>query len=169
MLPRLQTSSLFMKFIPLLFFSFFTLTLLSCGSDDDICLSGEATPRMKLKFKTKSTGKMKTLDTLFVNVDYGNGQVPVIAQTRVDSVLIPLRVDENNFTKIYVGTSRIGSPSEININYSTKSQYVSPACGIKKVYENVTSILEVPNPVLDLEQNQTQITDEAKTHFFLLF
>lgn len=159
-----------MKFLRLIFVFCVIFSLFSCGSDDDICLSGEATPRVKLKFKTKSTGKIKTLDSLYINVDYGNGKVPVIAtKSKTDSVLIPLRVDENTFTKIYVGTSKAAITSEIKINYLTRSQYVSPACGIKKIYENVTAILEVPNPVLEVEQNQTQITDEAKTHFFLLF
>ncbi|MBU4537281.1 MAG: DUF6452 family protein [Weeksellaceae bacterium] len=159
-----------MKFLKIFLVSLFLLSLFSCGSDDDICISGEATPRMKLKFKTKSTGKIKTMDSLFVNVDYGNGPVPVIAtKTKTDSVFIPLRVDDVAFTKIYVGISKAAVTSEVKINYTTKSQYVSPACGIKKIYENVNAVLEVPNPVVEVEQNQTQITDESKTHFFLLF
>lgn len=159
-----------MKFLRIFLVSVFLFSLFSCGSDDDICVSGEATPRMKLKFKTKSTGKVKTLDSLFINVDYGKGQVPVIAaKTKTDSVFIPLRVDDVPFTKIYVGLSRAAITSEIKVNYTTKSEYVSPACGIKKVYDNANAVLEVPNPVLEIEQNQTQIIDESKTHFFLLF
>ena len=159
-----------MKFLRIFLVSVFLFSLFSCGSDDDICVSGEATPRMKLKFKTKATGKVKTLDSLFVNVDYGKGPIPVIAtKTKTDSVFIPLRVDDVPFTKIYVGLSRAAINSAISVNYTTKSEYVSPACGIRKVYENAAAVLEVPNPVLEIEQNQTQITDEAKTHFFLLF
>ena len=159
-----------MKFLKIFFIGIFLFSFFSCGSDDDICVSGEATPRMKLKFKTKATGKLKTMDSLFVNVDYGSGKVPVIAtKTKTDSVFIPLRVDDVPFTKICVGISRAAVTSEVKINYTTKSQYVSPACGIKKIYENVSSVLEVPNPVVEIEQNQTQITDESKTHFFLLF
>ena len=125
---------------------------------------------MKLKFKTKATGKLKTMDSVFINVDYGNGQIPVIAaKTKTDSVFIPLRVDDAPFTKIYIGLSRSAITSALKINYTTKSEYVSPACGIKKVYEDASAVLEVPNPVIDTEQNQTQITDESKTHFFLLF
>lgn len=155
------------KFILLLFISLF---LYSCGSDDDICISGEATPRMKIKFKTKATGKMKTLDSVFIAVDYGTGSIPVYGIVgKTDSVLIPLRVDETPFTKIYVGISRTAINSQIKINYSTVSEYVSPACGIKKLYQNVNSELEVPNSVIGLEQTQTQIIDENKTHLFLLF
>lgn len=159
-----------MKFQRIFILSIFLLSLFSCGSDDDICTSGEATPRMKIKFKTLATGKLKTVDSLYINVDYGNGQVPVIAtKLKTDSVFIPLRVDENTFTEIYVGLSKAQITSRIKINYVTKTEYVSPACGIKKVYENVNSSVVVSNSVLDTEQNQTQISDENKTHLFLLF
>lgn len=154
----------------LLLISVFVFSLFSCGSDDDICLSGEATPRMKLKFKTKSTGKLRTLDSLFINVDYGNGPVSVVsARTKTDSVLIPLRVDESSVTAVYAGLSRATVNSKINIRYNTKSEYVSPACGIKRVYENVNAETEIANEIVGTEQNQSNITDESKTHFFLLF
>lgn len=159
-----------MKFLKIFFVSIFLLPLFSCGSDDDICIGGEATPRMKIKFKTKATGKMKTMDSLFIAVDYGVGPIAVFGSVaKTDSVLIPLRVDETPFTKMYVGISRTAVNSEIKINYTTDSEYVSPACGIKKLYQNVSSELEVPNAVSGLEQNQTQIIDESKTHLYLLF
>ena len=159
-----------MKFLKIFFVSVFLLSLFSCGSDDDICIGGEASPRMKIKFKTKATGKMKTMDSLFIAVDYGVGPVSVFGTvSKTDSVLIPLRVDETPFTKMYVGISRTAVNSEIKINYTTDSEYVSPACGIKKLYQNVSTELEVPNAVLGVEQNQTQIIDESKTHLYLLF
>ena len=159
-----------MKFLKIFFLCVFLTSLFSCTSDDDICIGGEATPRLKMKFKTKSTGKLKTMDSIYINVDYGNGQIPVIANKRkTDSVFIPLRVDENPFTEIYVGTSKEAITSKIKINYTTASEYVSPACGIRRIYENVSSTVITPNPVLDTEQNQTQIIDESKTHLFLLF
>lgn len=159
-----------MKFLKIFFVSIFLLSLFSCGSDDDICIGGEASPRMKIKFKTKATGKMKTMDSLFIAVDYGVGPVAVFGTvSKTDSVLIPLRVDETPFTKMYVGISRTAVNSEIKINYTTDSEYVSPACGIKKLYQNVSTELEVPNAVLGVEQNQTQIIDESKTHLYLLF
>ena len=71
-----------------------------------------------------TANKLPGENSLFVNVDYGNGQVPVIAtKTRTDSVFIPLRVDDVPFTKIYVGLSRAAITSEIKINYETKSEY----------------------------------------------
>jgi hypothetical protein len=93
----------------------------------------------------------------------------VIAAAKVDSVLIPLRVEDVPFTKIFVGVTKKAVTSAIKINYTMKSKYVSPACGIKKTYETVDPVLEVPNPVLSIEKNQNQIIDESKTHFYLLF
>ena len=159
-----------MKFLKIFFVSIFLFSLFSCGSDDDICIGGEATPRMKIKFKTKATGKMKTMDSLFIAVDYGMGPIAVLGTVaKTDSVLIPIRVDETPFTKMYVGTSRNAVNSEIKINYTTDSEYVSPACGIKKLYQNVSSELVISSAVMGLEQNQTQIIDESKTHLYLLF
>ncbi len=154
----------------LIFLLFISLFIFSCTSDDDICVGGEATPRMKIKFKTQATGKIKTLDSLFVAVDYGKGPIPVIARlVKTDSILIPLRIDETPFTKVYVGLSRKTVTSELQVNYTTSSEYVSPACGLKKSYQSVISTLGVVGDVKAIEQNQTQIIDESKTHLFLLF
>ena len=154
----------------LIFFSIFSLLFTSCNSDDDICTSGEATPRIKLKFKSQDNLKLKTLDSIFVSVDFGAGAKSVLKQKfPTDSVVIPLRVDDAPYTDIYVKLASKGDSSKIRINYTTKSQYVSPACGIKKTYDNLSSILMKSKPVLNLEQTQTQITNEAKTSLYLIF
>ena len=154
----------------IMFFSLLCFVLFSCGSEDDICTSGEGTPRIKIKFKSLSNNKEIPLDTLYVNVDYGKGAVPVITkQAEADSALIPIRVDENSFTDIYVRLRKFGPESKIRINYTTKSQYVSPACGIKKTYQDLNSVLGNTNPVLKLEQTQNEITNEAKTSLYLDF
>ena len=159
-----------MKFLKIILLSLFLISLFSCGSDDDICIGGEATPRLKMKFKTQSNGKLKTMDSLYIKVDYGSGPVSVVAsKSKIDSVTIPLRVDDQPFTKIFVGTAKDEITSEVKITYTTVSEYVSPACGIKKIYDNVNGVVEVPNAVLNIEKNQNQISDESKTHFFLHF
>lgn len=145
------------------------LSATSCQNDDDICISGEATPRLKMKFKALSTGKLKTMDSLYVDVDYPEGTKNVITAAKADSALVSLRVDDSSFTDIYVGTSKKGSRSKFRVSYTTTSQYVSPACGIKKNYEAVSYQLLKANPVLQLEGNQTQISDEKKTAVYLDF
>ena len=144
------------------------LFLSSCQGDDDVCVSGEATPRMKVKFKS-ADGRVATLDSLYVDINYGSGLVNVIKAKSVDSAMIPLRVDNNPFTEISLRTSEKGSASKIKITYSLKSEYVSPACGFKRLYENVGGTLVTPNPVIKIEQNQDQIIDENKTHFYFIF
>ena len=144
------------------------LFLSSCQGDDDVCVSGEATPRMKVKFKS-ADGRVATLDSLYVDINYGSGLVNVIKAKSIDSVTIPLRVDNNPFTEISLRTSEKGSASKIKVTYSLKSEYVSPACGFKRLYENVGGTLVTPDPVIKIEQNQDQIIDENKTHFYFIF
>ena len=60
--------------------------LTSCENDDDVCVSGEATPRLKIKFKS-ADNKVLTLESLYLDVDYGNNNIlTVVEATKVDSV-----------------------------------------------------------------------------------
>lgn len=152
-----------------IFLSFLSLLLISCGGDDDICVSGEATPRMKLKFKSQE-GKLKKLEYLSLSVVYNDTiKTKVFEGVNVDSVFVPLRVDTQPYTTIFVKNDKNGPESKIKITYTTASQYVSPACGIKRLYENCAAALEEINPVTAIETNQNQITNEDKTHFYLIF
>lgn len=157
-----------MRFLPIFSLLIFSLSTLSCANDDDICTSGEATPRMKVKFKD-SNRKLIRMDSLIVSADYGSGDKTIIKTAKADSVLIPLRVDENAYTKVSFKTSSSGPSSSVKINYTPKSAYVSPACGIKRIYENVSAEVLNTAPVKAVEQNQNQILNEDKTHFFLIF
>ena len=143
--------------------------LTSCENDDDVCVSGEATPRLKIKFKS-ADNKVLTLDSLYLDVDYGNNNIlTVVKAAKVDSALIPIRVDDAGFTELYVRKTKKGSVSKIKLNYNTTSEYVSPACGFKRLYQNLTGTLETANPVTKVELNQNQIINENKAHLYLVF
>ncbi len=143
--------------------------LTSCENDDDVCVSGEATPRLKIKFKS-ADNKVLTLDSLYLDVDYGNNNIlTVVRAAKVDSALIPIRVDDAGFTELYVRKTKKGSVSKIKLNYNTTSEYVSPACGFKRLYQNLTGTLETANPVTKVELNQNQIINENKAHLYLVF
>ncbi len=143
--------------------------LTSCENDDDVCVSGEATPRLKIKFKS-ADNKVLTLDSLYLDVDYGNNNIlTVVRAAKVDSALIPIRVDDAGFTELYVRKTKKGSVSKIKLNYNTTSEYVSPACGFKRLYQNLTGTLETANPVTNVELNQNQIINENKAHLYLVF
>nr|WP_315025952.1 DUF6452 family protein [uncultured Chryseobacterium sp.] len=144
--------------------------LCSCGGDDDICESGEGTPRMMVGYKLLQSGQNVTLDSLYVSVDYGTGTLVDLGVTaNGTSRLIPLRVDDSPYTDIYFKTRIKGPQSKVRVSYTTKSAYVSPGCGIKKNYENLSSELITPTPVKKLEIGLNQIENENKTNLFLLF
>ena len=143
--------------------------LTSCENDDDVCVSGEATPRLKIKFKS-ADNKVLTLDSLYLDVDYGNNNIlTVVRAAKVDSALIPIRVDDAGFTELYVRKTKKGSVSKIKLNYNTTTEYVSPACGFKRLYQNLSGTLETANPVTKVELNQNQIINENKAHLYLVF
>jgi len=141
--------------------------LVSCGGDDDICESGEGTPRMKVSFKRGD--KETTLDSIYVAVDYGSGKVQLGGSRAATSRLIPLRVDDSPYTDVYFRLTNKGQESHVKINYTTKSAYVSPGCGVKKNYENLNSELITSTPILSLETAQNFIENEDKTNLYLIF
>ena len=140
---------------------------MSCGGDDDICESGEGTPRMKIMFK--KVDKITKLDSLKVYVNYGERTVDMGWKRNVDSILIPLRVDDSPYTDLFVKTTKKGDSSKVRVSYTTKSIYVSPGCGAKLNYENVSGQLLKTNPVLTVEAGQNFIENEDKTNLYLVF
>lgn len=148
-------------------FLILSLIMISCGGDDDICESGEGTPRMKIMFKTGD--KIKKLDSLKVYVNYGERTVDMGWKRNVDSILIPLRVDASPYTDLFVKTTKKGDSSKVRVSYTTKSIYVSPGCGAKLNYENVSGQLLKTNPVLTVEAGQNFIENEDKTNLYLVF
>jgi hypothetical protein len=160
-----------MKYFKLFIAVCFLGLLFSCGGDDDICESGEGTPRMKVSFLNADSGKEKTVDSLYVAVDYGSGKVQLGGQAKITSRIIPLRVDDSPYTDIYFRITNKGTESKVRINYTTKSIYVSPGCGVKKTYENLNSALDptTTTPVKSIEPGQNFIENEDKTNLYLLF
>ncbi|AZA80869.1 hypothetical protein C1637_11335 [Chryseobacterium lactis] len=157
------------KYFKFLILTCFLGVLSSCGGDDDICESGEGTPRLGIAFKD-ADGKVMTLDSLYVSVDYGTGALVDLGVTANNtSRLIPLRVDDAPYTDIYFKNRIKGPQSKVRVSYTTKAIYVSPGCGIKKNYENLSSELLTPNPVKKLENGLNQIENENKTNLFLFF
>lgn len=155
-----------MKKIGLFFIlGFFTL---GCTSDDDICMSGEATPRMKIKFRD-TQNRAYRIPQINIKVDYGDGKIGILEATNVDSVLVPLRIDESTFTNFSVSKSEQVTPSNIQVSYKTKTEYVSPACGMKRIYENVSTNLQSTTTVKEIQSVHNEIKNEEQTHFYFIF
>lgn len=145
------------------------VALLSCSSEDDICLSGESTPRLKILFKDATANKQTQLSRLIIEVDYGSGFVLVQDAVRVDSVLLPLRVDQSSSTQIKLRTDPEQNPSVLSVHYQNKAQYVSPACGFKRTYHDVTYNLSGEGTVDSFEALTNEIFDETNPHLYLNF
>ena len=107
--------------------------LVGCAADDDVCLSTEATPRLKIKFKNYQTEKLRSMDTLEIRAQYNGAWVEVVKKYgKTDSLLVPLEVAASTFTDLEVRTSKKGAYSKLRVGYEMKNIYVSPACGVKK-------------------------------------
>ena len=156
-----------MRYFKFFIFIIALSSIISCGSDDDICDSGEGTPRMKIAFRKGN--QITKIDKIKVFVDYGSKIVTLGTFSQVDSIFVPLRVDESPFTDIYVKTIDTEESTRVRVNYTTKAIYVSPACGVKKNYENVNSVLSAPNSLKSVEQGQNFIENEDKTNLFFNF
>ena len=71
-------------------------------NDDDVCVSGEATPRLKIKFKS-ADNKVLTLDSLYLDVDYGNNNILTVVRAAKSRFCIDSNwVDDAGFTELYV-------------------------------------------------------------------
>lgn len=156
-----------MKYFKFIIFILALSTVISCGGDDDICESGEGTPRMKISFRKGN--QISVLDSIKIYADLGTGIIDLGWKLKVDSVFVPLRVDDSPFTDIYVKTTTQEDSTRVRINYTTKSIYVSPGCGVKRNYENVNSVLSTPNSLKSVEQGQNFIENEDKTNLFFNF
>lgn len=156
-----------MKYLTIIILLCSLVMLTSCGGDDDICESGEGTPRMKIKFK--KAGKEAKLDSIKVFVNYGSNIVDFGWQRNVDSVFVPLRVDDSPYTDLFIKTTTTADSSKVRVNYTTKSIYVSPGCGMKRNYENLQSQLLLPTTVVSVEPGQNFIENEEKTNLYLNF
>lgn len=153
------------QYIYLIFF----LLIASCNSNDDICTEN-GTPLMNLDFKNNN-GDIKTLDTLYLEVEMANHKKIEIAkaQTNVKEIKVPLRVDPSTTTNIYLRTRKLGPVSLFRINYQQKTQYASPACGYRVLYQNISANLLQSNPVQSILPAQNDITNEDNPHFHLIF
>lgn len=153
----------------IIFFLSFLIILASCGSDDDICLNSDSTPRLKLRFRN-ADDRFIRLDSLYVDVNYGNNIYKnIITQANVDSIFVPLRIDESPYTDIHIRSRKSGDTSKVRISYDKKAVYVSPACGFKINYENLKAELLQINPVLSVQSNHTTLNNEGKVNFYLHF
>lgn len=113
------------------------------------------------------------MDSLTVRILWGTDTLMVANNSKaVDSVMIPLKVTGDGFTDILVQTNPKSKTeiSKIKVKYTETSEYVSPGCGIRKLYNDLTvSAVEGLNPVKSVDINSNQIQNEVKTVLYFNF
>lgn len=179
-----------LKSILLILCSLFIVT--NCEKDDICANSTLTTPRMVVNFKDIVVQEnLKTVNNLLVQ---GVGNEAVLTgynSVDVAEVLLPLKIDVPNIEittqyeliKDFNEVDDNGTPNDpnddielansdiITIKYVVKEIYVSPACGYKIQYENVSIMVEpdADNWILLTEPSIDNliIRDETITHYNL--
>ncbi len=144
------------------------ITFFSCERDD-ICID-PTTPKLTVKFydvlnhqNVKSVNKLKVeIDSLGVFIPFGEVK-------SVDSILIPLRIDQD-ITKIRLtkDTDEISQVfDEWNLIYQRELRFVSRSCGYKTIFLNTENQSNTTNWMQEVEIIYQNIENEKKTHILI--
>lgn len=174
----------------LYFLLLFTFGLSGCEKDDICEANTPTTPRLVISFydilnpsirtsvtRLKVTGEERPEAIVFNK----NGREEDQYLTSSDSILIPLKTNEDSVTFTFVLNSGSANPAltntdKIKINYTRQNVYVSRACGFKTIYKlNTQTPFEITDSGSDalwLKQVQVQnpnIEFENETHVKVYF
>ena len=144
------------------------ITFFSCERDD-ICIES-TTPKAIFKFKDAVNHEnVKTLNKLKVEVDSLGIFIPFGEVKTVDSILVPLRIDQD-LTKIRL-TKNTGENTEISdifeLTYDREIRFVSRSCGYKTVFLNTQIQDNSANWIQETEITNQNIENEKKTHILI--
>lgn len=108
------------------------ISISSCEKDD-FCNQDTITPSLVIKFLNASDmSKIKQPDSLYV---WAREKDSLYKNVKVDSIFLPLNSLTTNTTyNLAVGKDSI---SQLKIQYETKEEYVSRACGFRIIFNNV--------------------------------
>jgi hypothetical protein len=161
----------------------FLLLITSCEKDD-ICTSTDAkTSYLKIKFYNNlDRDVLKTVNNLLI-VGVNNPISYGIESSR-DSILIPLRILENNTSYKLIKDYTIddnqtpddltddfatGNEDEIIINYENEEVFISKACGFKNIFNNVNFGFtdDDDNWILNTSVINNIIENEIDAHIYI--
>lgn len=161
----------------------FLLLITSCEKDD-ICTSTDAnTSYLKIKFYNNlDRDVLKTVNNLLI-VGVNNPVSYGIESSR-DSILIPLRILENNTSYKLIKDYTIddnqtpddltddfatGNEDEIIINYENEEVFISKACGFKNIFNNVNFGFtdDDDNWILNTSVVNNKIENEIDAHIHI--
>lgn len=115
---------------------FSALFAVSC-EEDDVCV-GEGTPFLTVVFRNLATQENLTDSLLVVRLDANFENLDTIYNYQLlDSIKLPLGGLDESVSHFRIKRRRTGALDTLTVNYSTKSAYVSKACGFRITYENL--------------------------------
>lgn len=157
------------------YLSFLVLIFLmsySCEKDD-ICVDGD-TPFLIIRFyDATDTLVLKAAPALrIVGLENGNPVGTFTDRTSLDSVAIPLRINEPGTSfKIILNSEgdddvETGNIDTLQFNYETQEVFVSRACGFVANYNNLTELLttDTDNWIQNIEIANPSINSQDSTH-----
>ncbi|WP_299526947.1 DUF6452 family protein [uncultured Lutibacter sp.] len=135
------------------------LTFLSCEKDD-ICIE-TTTPSLVIRFYNndiQTDVKNVLLDSVWALDKNGIEQYKSVS---IDSIVIPLNLNENSTTYIIENNS---SKDTIKFIYDRKDVFVSRSCGYKTIFENLQIDNNSINWIKNININNTIIENDTAAH-----
>ena len=164
----MKNNRLFFLFIPLT-----CITFLNCERDD-ICIEGviESPDLILLFLDTKDVSARKS--PLDFSIRAIGNDVPVPRRGSSDSLLLPLKIQENNvqFEFIINKGSEEGNIDTLQINYQRFDTFINSACGFRSnfILENEPAIILNPgdNWINGFKILKDTISNEETAHLGIL-
>lgn len=154
----------------LLLFLMIFISFSACEKDD-ICVDGD-TPLMIIRFyDNENPGELKAVPNLRI---LGLGQSStvntIVDRTSLDSVALPLRINEINTGFIFISDSadeddlETGNIDTLSFDYSTQEIFISRACGYIANYDDLSETItpdgdnwiqniEIVSPLIKLQDS----------------
>lgn len=154
----------------LLLFLMIFISFSACEKDD-ICVDGD-TPLMIIRFyDNENPGELKAVPNLrIVGLGQSSTVNTIADRTSLDSVALPLRINEINTGFIFISDSadeddlETGNIDTLNFDYSTQEIFISRACGYIANYDDLSETItpdgdnwiqniEIVSPIIKLQDS----------------
>ncbi|MDO4880625.1 MAG: DUF6452 family protein [Capnocytophaga sp.] len=150
------------------------LGLFSCESDD-ICTNPAPTPRLILRVQDKDRPlQHKLVNNLLV---FGKDNSKVILNASTDSIVIPLKMFENETTFVFVkdavvdsdGNITSGDTTELKVTYTPENLFIDKGCGYGFIFKNLQVSVSNSSWITRTNVINNTIQDERKASVHIFY
>lgn len=148
--------------------------LFSCESDD-ICANPAPTPRLILRIQDKDKPiQHKLVNNLIV---FGKDNFKVILKASTDSIVLPLKMLENETTFVLVkdavtdsnGNITSGDQAELKVTYTPENLFIDKGCGYGFIFKNLQVSLSNSSWITRTNVINNTIQDERKASVHIYY